>query len=268
LAACGGSGEQPISGSGAVEAVLPVLESVGWATDLSGVDSLSAQAGRPSAMMGAFAADYLQGKAVSLIESALTGIKAQQRLDELNDPRSGSAVTIFDLLSQLQRAENVDVADLLNRSNDRAVALDEYLNELSAMLQKGNAANDGLNAEMADLTQKHKDLQSQVSALTKNQQAAVKATDFQTAGAIQKDLDVAQLSLSTTDSQLKADKDAQKNLVTLLTIGKARKEAIDANREVLIAGLKVVDLPQTSSLGVLKGSSSKGGGLGSPFGSF
>ncbi len=267
LAACS-SKPAPISGTGAVQAVLPVLEAVGHATALSGTDSLLAQSGRPAAMMGVFAADYLDSRSLSLAQSALMGIRAQQRIDELNDPVAGSAATVYSVMQELQLAANLDVSDLLNRSTDRAKTLDDYVRDLNAIIQKGARTNDALAAEIVSLTDERKTVQANITALGKSQKEATQSSNFQVAGEIQAKLDAAQARQDEIDRQLQADKEAQKALGTIGGVAVARKTAIEANREVLIAGLKVVDLPETGNLGVLQTSSGSRSSKQSPFRDF
>lgn len=264
LVACGSNGTQVPAGTGTVLTVLPVLEAAGWATNLSNVDTLSLQAGRPSAVLGAFTAEYLQAASLSLIRSALAGVDAQGRLDELNEPKvSGTGMTIYDLLAEMQTAVNVDVADMLNRSTDRAKTLDAYVLQLGDIIKKGSRTNDALTAENESLTERRKSLQSEITELGKSQKQATSAGQFQQAGEFQKKLDESQASLDATDRQLQVNKETQKQLGNIGGTAVARKTAIEANREVLIAGLKVVDLPQTPYLGVLQaGSSSRYGSQG------
>ncbi len=268
LAACGSGANAPVTGSGAVQAVLPVLAAVGFTTELSGIDSLAQSAARPSAAIGVFAAEYLQARSLSLIQSPLAGVRAQQHLDELNDPVSGSSGTVYALLDELRRAANLDVSDLLNRSTDRAVALDAYLRELDAVIIKGSRANEGLNAEIASITADRKTLQAEITALSKQQKTAAGAGQFQQAGDIQIQLDEAQRRLDVGDRQLQTDKEVQKALGVVAGTAIARKQAIEANREVLIAGLKVVDLPQTPAIGVLENSSAQTSSFKGPFRAF
>ncbi len=259
LTACGSSGTPVPGGTGTLLTVLPVLEATGWATNLSTIDSLALQAGRPSAMLGVLTADYLQTGSLNLIRSALAGVTAQERLNDLNEPKAnGSGMTIYDLLAEMQTAVNVDVADMLNRSTDRAATLDQYVLQLTAIINKGARVNEDLTAETASLTEKRKTLQSDISDLSKQQKEATKNNQFQLAGDLQLKLDESQRILDETDRQLQVNKETQKNLGNIGGTAVARRAAIEANREILIAGLTVVDLPQTPYLGILKaGSSSK-----------
>lgn len=257
LTACGSSGTQVPGGTGTVLTVLPVLEAAGWATNLSAVDTLSLQAGRPSAVLGVLTADYLQTGSLNLIRSALAGVTAQEKLNDLNEPQTaGTGMTIYDLLAEMQTAVNIDVSDMLNRSTDRAKTLDEYVLQLTAIINKGERTNEALMAESTSLTEKRKALQAEIASLSKQQKEATKNSQFQLAGDLQLKLDEAQRTLDETDRQLQVNKDAQKNLGNIGGTAVARRAAIEANREVLIAGLKVVDLPQTPYLGVIQAGSS------------
>lgn len=213
---------------------------------------------RPSGAMGIFASIYLsQGLFLSAdaAKEALTSLlrivaHIEQPLDDLAQ-----------LLQTLGDAISVDVIDVLNRSPDRVQTLDQYLTGLGNIIDNGERKQTELAASLETLGTQKKEQQRLVRDLTKAQKDALTAKNYTLAGEKEGELMKAQTVLSQTELEEKQTKDAQSQLKKLLDLAKKRKAVIEENRELLLAGLKVTDIPGLEDLGLVnKATSSRSKG--------
>ena len=102
--------------------------------------------------------------------------------------------------------------------------------------------------------------QKTLSDIRKRLNDAKVKNDFATSGSLQKDLVDAQTNVAQINAQQQETRDTLTTYKNLATIADERIKAIEENREALISGLKVVDIPGIDSLGILQGGSSKPGG--------
>lgn len=236
-----------------VKMAFPVLEAVGWASELARIDSLPLQFARPSAMLGTFVANALAEASTSPAQTALLGVEVQEWLrgdGQTEDPPSDQDRYAF--LQEFATGLAVDVPDLLNRSPNRGARLDAYVRDMQDLLTRALALQSDLEAEDDSLTANRKEQQSTLGRLTKAQREAVKAADFTQAGELQVQVDETEAALQETERTLREVTDVQKTLKSLLALGTERQAAMEANREALVTGLQVVDLPHAVELGVLR----------------
>lgn len=213
---------------------------------------------RPSGALGIFSSIYLsQGFFLSAdaAKEALTSIlrivaHIEQPLDDLAD-----------LLQTLGDAISVDMVDLLNRSPDRVLTLDQYLTGLGNAIDNGDRKQTEITASLETLGAQRKEQQRLVRDLTKAQKDAVTAKNYTLAGEKEGELMKAQTVLSQTELTEKQTKDGQSQLKKLLDLAKKRKAVIEENRELLLSGLKVTDIPGLEDLGLVnKATSSRSRG--------
>jgi septal ring factor EnvC (AmiA/AmiB activator) len=185
------------------------------------------------------------------VKAAMMGIDAQLKLHAL--PTDENIDDLYSLLEQFGAVLHVDINDLLNRSENRAQTLDTYAQGLANITERSTRRLEDVKQQLADLKTQQATQRKNVSTISKDVSAAVKAKDYATAQQRQKDLADAQAELTTTESRLKEMQNVQSIFVELLGIAKERIAALDRNREILIAGLKVVDVPGVDDLGVIEG---------------
>jgi chromosome segregation ATPase len=87
---------------------------------------------------------------------------------------------------------------------------------------------------------------------------AQKKQDYVSVGEKRDQLSKAEAEQSTVQEQLTEVQDLQKQYTSLIALAQERLDALDRNREALIAGIRVVDMPGIDSLGVLQGTQKQG----------
>ncbi len=242
LAACS---ESPISN----------FRSSGALSGVRTIDSLMKVLGtstvaRKSGPLGVFVSEYLSNSIkTSGLLGGLSGIQAQEKIFSLQE---SVGQPDFDLLQAFADALQVDVSDLLNRSDDRQKALDAYSEALTNVAERANLRYKELIASEDTLDQEERTLTKERSALDREVKAAVKAKNFTEASEKQKLLSEKETTLSETSLKLDQVRDLIKTLEDLLSIYEERITAIKKNREALITGVTVVDVPGIEELKVIE----------------
>jgi len=215
--------------------------------------------GRPGATLGIFSTLFTSQGIFLPVKSAMFGFEAERKIIEgMTKPDTDEN---YALLQEAGNVLQVNITDTLNRSDSRQETLDAYdqsLHNFSSLLDR----------KITELTSAGKELQktqrlqqTTVSTMQRDIQKAMNDQDYSTAGQQQEELQKAQSDLAATQSKNKQIADLVSRFKVLLNIAVQRTQAIEANREILIAGLKVVDVPGISDLGILQaGKSYKGSG--------
>lgn len=214
---------------------------------------------RPATLLGIYATKFLADGMEVPVSAALAGIRAQTQLHGL--PTEENVDELYVLLEEFGAVLHVDVPDLVNRSDNRAETLDLYATGLQNITERSRRKSEDLAEQLTTLKSRQSEQRKTVSGLDKEVKSAVKAKDFSTAQDRQKDLTDAQTDLTQTEMQMKELTGMQNIYVELLDIADARIAALNDNREVIIAGLKVVNMPGVEDLGVLEGKTKRGSGL-------
>ncbi len=252
LSACGSGSPDVASGDPALQGA---KNGVAATAALASENLLNQAFTRPSPVLGVYVASFLSGTATAQAKSALDGVAAQIQL-YLGQQATGESTSAT--VEQLGTTLQVDVPDMLNRSTDRTKALDEYVDFLRGAMTEAQATKDNLTMQGKELDAQLSTQRSAVSTLKREVDKAVKNKDFALAGGKQQLLNDAQAKLSELENKRSQVKDSQGLLVDLLAIGAEREQAITQNRDVLIAGLTVINVPGIDDLGILKqGSRSK-----------
>ncbi len=264
LSACGKSAQKEIvipPGTTVMGARSAVLESLVFL-------GLSPVTVRPGALLSVYASIYLSDGVVVQVRAAMTGVDAQLKLQAL--PTEEHIDDLYALLEEFGAVLHVDVIDLLNRSDDRAKTLDAYSIGLQNITERSRRRADDVKQQIAIVKTEQQESRKAVSALDREVKAAVKAKDFASAQEKQQELLEAQTALTKVQFQQQELTAVQETFTELLDIADKRLAALNGNREVLIAGLRVVDVPGVDDLGVIQGRSTGGsrsrrGGI-TPFG--
>jgi hypothetical protein len=210
----------------------------------------------PSAPLGLYVSTYLGGGTTVAVTTPLTGVTAQQKLHTPYDPMKSTDT--FSLLQQLGNTLQVNISDLLNRSTDRPGTLNTYFEALQNITERGKRTLADLNTHLETVQKDQKSQSAIVSDLQKRRDQANHSSDYATAGGLQQSLTEAQAILAQEEADAKATKDTVQSFQTLLTLADKRIAAITSNREILISGLKVIDVPGTENLNIIQANSSKG----------
>ncbi|MDD5751906.1 MAG: hypothetical protein PHS73_05335 [Candidatus Peribacteraceae bacterium] len=204
---------------------------------------------RPSGMLGIFSGVFLSQGMFYPTQTGLEGIDAL--LTILQGQEQPVTDETFQLLEQLGTALSVDVIDLLNRSHDRADALTQYTEALGTVNTNSKRTLAELTVAGENLAKEKKDQRNVVRAIEKDISAAVKAKDFGTAGARQGELNTEQATLSAIELKEQQNNDTLRTFKDMTARADARLQAIETNREILIAGLQITDPKGLKDLGVL-----------------
>lgn len=219
---------------------------------------------RPSPMLGLFVTLYVEKGTAFGSTTALRGIGAQTLM--LEGDRMSLDDT-FKLLQELGASLQINVPDLLNRSENRAQALNEYTTSLTDTATRSQTRTDAMEAELDALRDRQRTERETATKYQREVDTAIRDKDFATAGSQQKVLTEAQAALAKTDSEIDRMRDIVDAFKKMLEIAKKRVAAIEENRQILIAGLSVVELPGVEDLELIKQpeSGNRGGGF-NPFG--
>lgn len=204
---------------------------------------------RPSAMLGPYVAAFLSLPLVETSHSAVSGVLAGTAiLFEEEGFRDES----YALLEELGLALSVDLTDHLNRALDRQMALDAYRDGLVDVATRSHEHVGLLEIRKDDSEAEVREIRREASLIQRGLNDALRAKDYATAGARQAELSRIQGELAVASA---GDKELG-NIIGLfddsLEAAAERVAAIDANRDALIAGVSVVDIPGAEDLGVIE----------------
>jgi tetratricopeptide (TPR) repeat protein len=204
----------------------------------------------PSGTLGIFTSLYLsQGlffptrTATEGITSTLTVVKGQEQ--PLTDKT-------FLLLQQLASTLEVNLLDTLNRSGNRLETLDRYTEALSTVTENAEKRREELKVYFDRTYEEEKAQRRIVQDIEKEINTATREKNFATASAKQGELMKAQNLLAGLELKEKQTKDAIDQFQKLIELAKKRLSTIKANREILLSGLSISDVPGLQELGVVK----------------
>jgi len=204
---------------------------------------------RPSPTMGIFTSSYLAQGAFIVVKGAMQAIQAQQLLI-IGQTLPATSET-FSLLQELGIVLQVDIVDVLNRADNRGKALDEYITSLKGVGNVAQRKKNELEQQETTLKSKQKDEKATVRELESSLREIFRNEDYGRAASVQEELTEANSKLAETEAKLDQTQDILDRFDELLDIAQERLTAIDSNREVLIAGLKVLEVPGIEDLDIL-----------------
>jgi hypothetical protein len=205
---------------------------------------------RSAALLGLFVSEYIATSAAAQgVESALLGVGVQSHLMEtqanVSDPD-------YDLLQAFADALQVDVADLLNRSPDRRQSLDVYATALTNVATKANDRYKQIITAVEEVKKLNREHESAKNVAARELKKALDDKAFSEAGEKQKKLLDAEGTLAESDLKLRELTELSKTLDKLLTLYGEKILAIEQNREILISGMRVVDVPGIEDLKIIQ----------------
>ena len=208
------------------------------------------RAARPAAALGLFTTFFLTQQAIVDTASAWHGIEAQQHI--LHGQQAPQESETFAILKELASVLQVDIADMLNRSSDRENALEQYSRSLRNILTLSERKVQELIALQESLEVEVKEKKKVVRDLEKEIDSALDEERYEEASGKQEEL--AKASAELAEVEIKEDQAAtiMDPFERLMEIGAKRLTAIEKNDRVLIAGLKVIDVPGIEDLGILE----------------
>lgn len=245
LTACGGDASiTPTTLS------LAARNGVRWTNELLGTGTVKpVKPPRPSAVLGPYVAAFLSLHLVEPSHAAMSGVRAGTSI--LFGGR-GIRDESYVMLEELGLILQVDLSDRLNRALDRQMSLDTYREGLIAAAKRSQAHLTELHDRADESAAQVRALRSQTSTIQRSVSDALRAKDYATAGSRQSELSAVQGELAVATGKQKEVRNVISLFEDSLDTAAERLEAIDANREALIAGVSVTDIPGTSDIGVLE----------------
>ena len=205
---------------------------------------------RPSAALGLYTTMYLAQGAFIPVKSATLGIAAQQKI--LAGQTEVESDETFSLLKEFGSILQVDVIDTLNRSKKREEALDTYLRSLGNIMQlaerKINELKE-LQESTGDLRKAKRDDARQIERTIRQ---LLDDQEYEEAGRQQELLTTANGEVAELETKEQQVRDILRSYNTLMDIANDRMKAITVNRRVILAGLKVVEVPGIEEFDILE----------------
>ncbi len=203
---------------------------------------------RPSAVLGIYVSAYLSQGMFLPVRSAIIGINAGR---SLISGQGGATDETFTLLQELGNILQVDVEDILNRSTERRKALDEYLQSIRNIFVLSERKISELSTTVQSLEEEEREKRKAAQVIQREIEKAMENEDYTAVGSRQRDLSDAESTLAVITSKREQTSDIESRFSELLDIAKERIIAIESNRVILIAGLKVIKLPGIEDLHIL-----------------
>ena len=204
---------------------------------------------RPAVGIGIYSASSMALHSPFSVVAALQGIDSGLAML----PSTAIARDAFVAIAELGTALDVDLWEYLNRSENRAKDLSEYVAILQRLTDEGRIQQAALDVRVDDLNAARRDKRSVVSGVERTIKDAVRERNFALAGSMQEVLIREQAELSKIEVELEQAKSGTDIYDDLLQMSDERLSAIAENREVLIAGLRVTDVPGVENLDILQG---------------
>lgn len=224
---------------------------------------------RKSSLLGVYVAEYLSVTPALAAESAIKGVNVQNSI-------IGAQSTISDpdleMLASFAEALSVDVAALLNRSTNRQESLDAYTEALNAIASRVNDRYRELLSSEEELTGSVRSMKRELADAERALNDAKEQKDYRLVSEKQKIILDLQKEVAEKELQLVQVSDLVREIGSYLELYGEKILAIERNREALIAGIKVTDVPGAEELQVIeRGDSSeraprqRRGGMLNPF---
>lgn len=226
--------------------VFAAKHAVRWTQGLAARDDISL--GRSAPLIGPFAAAFL-AMPDTMVRGAMNAVDTVFDLFVRKEVQQEEA---FALLQELGSALSVQLFDVLNRSPDRAEALDTYVRTLGGLTADAQRRAVALDEEQDSLQDQQREVRNRVRDLEGDIRSATRDEDFATAGALQPSLNEQRKELAN----LEIEEDEVDELLDLyndvLDVAVERLTAIQANRDAIIAGVTVTNIRGAEDLGVLQ----------------
>jgi hypothetical protein len=204
---------------------------------------------RPSAQLGPYLAAFLSLPYAESSHSAVTGMLAGMSI--LFQDR-GIGDESYALLEEFGLVLQVNLTDQLNRALDRKMALDAYREGLIDVATRAQDRLDELENRQNESNAEVRELRSRASDVQRALNDALRDKDYATAGNRQSESSEVQGELAVATAKQREIGSIISLFEDALDAAAERLQAIDANREALIAGVSVTDVPGAGDLGVLE----------------
>lgn len=204
---------------------------------------------RPAALVGIYITHFLEQGTFPLVKGALMGVQADTAFAKDTEEDQNED---YRLLQAFSDALQVNIADLLNKSPDRDESLKRYTEALVNVSERAKSRVAELETTLKSYKEEERAMRSDLSKLRRQASSAMKDNNFSEAGAAQKMITEKEQELSAKESEINTTDDIHDHLQDLLDIYGERIVAIELNREALLSGIKVIDVPGAKEIDVLE----------------
>lgn len=209
----------------------------------------SVHALRSAALLGVQVAEYISMTPTVVVASGIAGVEVTSLMHSaestITDPD-------FKLLAAFSEALSVDVAELLNRSQDRREQLDVYAEALTNVATRANDRYKELRSIEEQATTDLRSLKKELSTAEREVKNATSEKDFSLASEKQKIVLDLQKQIADKELQVDQTSDIVDQLADMLELYGEKILAIQRNREALILGVQVIDVPGVEELQLIK----------------
>ncbi|MAE68686.1 hypothetical protein CL635_02665 [bacterium] len=241
LTACGGKEEMQelhVSGAKTSVSIMHILA------------KRSVQKNRPSGILGIFSGIYTSQGVFLPVQSGILGMQSIGEI--LEGQKDSTSDENFALLREVGDILQVNVIDALNRSNDRIKAIDAYtqsLRNIGVLIERKIEELTALN-ETQDVQVKEK--RKVARDIDRTLKKALNNKDYAEASEYEEQLANANAAYAEISTKQDQTDDMIKRFETLLDVTAERLQAVENNREILIAGLRVIDVPGIADFNILE----------------
>lgn len=230
---------------GADESVLDTTRTAqsGMRTSAEMVTEEEQEPPTPAAIAGVLAGMHVSGakKSESLIPDPL-------------DPAIGDTGTEAhtELLNTLVKLLGTDIQILLNSASDREDALDLYVESIESHAQHGHILLRAMRDDVEEHGDDKKRYERRVRDIRNEIEDAISEGDTNRVSILTDELIQKQQALAEADSSLIVKEHLSEAYEDVLTPIDDRLKAINANRQALIKGVKVIDMPGVEELEIIE----------------
>ncbi len=230
-----------------------VFKTTGGVSGILASESLSKQnadSARPrnASLIGIRVAEYLSHVVMTPVRGALEGVRVHSVIAKTLSSQEED----YTLLQQLENVISVNVSEMLNRSTDRRAELDSYLTSLGDIGKSAEERRQALTAIEKEKEEALRAAQKQKNAIVKELKQAIDDKNYSLAGEKQSAVSESEKAVATMEAELKETRTILAEIEDMLDVLTERILAIQKNREVLIAGLTVIDVPGAEEIQVLQ----------------
>lgn len=228
---------------------LSAIHGAEWAHELLETGTVPIAQPRPSAMLGPYIAAFLSLPHFELSHSAISGVLSGGAI--LFQDHGSIRDESYALLEELGLILQVDIPDRLNRALDRQISLNTYRDGLMETAVRSQAHVTTLDDREEEAGMLVRELRTRASTIQRTLSDALKVKDYATASSRQAELSLVQGELAVATAKQREIGNIIDLFDDSLTTAAERLQAIDANREALVAGVAVTDTAGAEDLGVL-----------------
>lgn len=222
--------------------VLPSAVSLSEAQIDTGRSPLS----RPAALLGLHITQFLSRQGMMIAQSAVDGVLIHLKRFPKTTQDDQSLTAIETLGTLLRR----NIADMLNQSTDRRKTLNTYMDRLQKAILKATIQSVRTKEEVDRYTDEYRLHKSRTRDLSGGLKRALRDLDYALASQKQQELGEARALLAGTQAQMEKAEGILEIYEELIPLAQERLTAIGQNREVIVAGLRVIEVPGIEDLGI------------------